>query len=328
MPDPFGCHRVVEPPGVLPQSAWKLDNTPIPRRGETLVDVEILNVDSSSFRQMKEQSRREGRPIGDLVLEIVQNRGKLHNPATDSGGMLLGRLPSGERVATLVSLTLTPLRVESIEQVDHETGQIRISGHAILFERTLYRPLPEDFSERAALAVLDVAGAPAHAGKLCRQAEAVLLLGAGKAGLLAAAAIRRENPAATILAVDQDAKQLERLASLGLTDQAAALDAARPLTVFEWVRETTEGALSDLTFNLVNQPMTEGASILATRDGGRVCFFSMATSFARAALTAEGVARDIEMMIGSGYTKGWDEYALDLLRRNRPLKEHFERRWA
>ena len=57
------------------------------------------------------------------MLEIVATRGKMQNPVTGSGGMLVGTveevgpgsplgLAVGDRVATLVSLTLTPLVIE------------------------------------------------------------------------------------------------------------------------------------------------------------------------------------------------------------------------
>ena len=103
------------------------------------------------------------------------------------------------------------------------------------------------------------------------------------------------------------------------------MDAGDGPAVLKAVGDATGGRLCDLTVNLVNRPDTEGASILATRDGGCVYFFSMATSFSRAALTAEGLARDVEMRIGSGYTPGWTDYALDLVRGNPDLRRHFER---
>ncbi len=328
MTDPHGCHRSLDPPGALPQNSWKLDNDPTPRPGETSVRVEVLNVDSSSFRQLRQQAEREGRAIGDLILEVVRERGKLHNPVTGSGGMLLGTLPSGERIATLVSLSLTPLLIERIRHVDLERERVQIDGQAILFEKTLYCRLPADIDESVALAVLDVAGAPARVARLCRSANTILILGAGKAGLLTAAAIRRENRKARILLTDVLQDPLSAARELSLCDWTAALDASQAGQVQAWVREATAGSLCDLTVNLVNQPNTEGSSILATREGGMVYFFSMATSFSQAALTAEGLARDVEMMIGSGYTPGWTDYALNLLRDHSGLRRHFESRYG
>lgn len=326
--DPFGCHRVVDPAGSLPQNCRRLDNDPHPRPGEIAVEVELLNVDSSSFRQMQEQSQRERRPVSEIIQKIVAARGKLHNPVTGSGGMLLGVLEDGRRIATLVSLTLTPLHLESILEVDIKRAQVRVKGRAILFEKTLFTPLPDDLPETVALAVLDVAGAPAQCARLAAGVERVLLLGAGKSGVLAAAAIRRENPSAEILAIDVAEKNLRTLESLNLCDWTAALDAGDPMGVFGAVETATRGKLADLTVNLVNRPGTEGASILATRDKGTIFFFSMATSFSQAALTAEGVARDVDMRIGSGYTEGWVDYALNLLRDDPALRRHFEERYG
>ncbi len=326
--DPYGCYRVIDPPGALPQNCWKLDNDPRPRDGETALEVEVLNVDSSSFRQLTEESESSGRPIEELILDIVNQRGKLHNPVTGSGGMLLGVTPEGERVASLVSLTLTPLQIESVRHIDPRSCQIHIRGKAILFAKTLYCPMPEDLAENVALAALDVAGAPARCARLCRGAARVLLLGAGKAGLLVAEAVRRESPETRIIALDKEPERLRGLESMGLCDWAAALDAESPLEVLRVVEDATAGQLADLTVSLVNQPDCEGSAILATREGGRVYFFSLATSFSKAALSAEGLAKDVEMMIGSGYTRGGAEYALGLLRANPRLRNFFEQAYG
>ena len=72
----------------------------------------------------------------------------------------------------------------------------------------------------------------------------------------------------------------------------------------------------------------EGGAILSTRPGGTVVFFSMATSFSAAALNAEGVAADVTMLIGNGYSSGHAAYALELIRTTPPVRRLFERRLA
>jgi L-erythro-3,5-diaminohexanoate dehydrogenase len=69
-------------------------------------------------------------------------------------------------------------------------------------------------------------------------------------------------------------------------------------------------------------------AILGTRDGGTIYFFSMATSFTRAALGAEGVSRDVSMLIGNGYCPGHAEATLALLREEDSLRRIFEERFA
>jgi L-erythro-3,5-diaminohexanoate dehydrogenase len=73
---------------------------------------------------------------------------------------------------------------------------------------------------------------------------------------------------------------------------------------------------------------TELSSILAVRDGGKVIFFSMATSFTAAALGAEGVGKDVTMLVGNGYLPGHAELTLDLLRSQPRLRSLFEQRYV
>src|SRR5512139_26063 len=103
--DPLGLHRVLPEadPGAplpLPQRAQRLDADPEKQfDSEIEVEVETLNIDAASFRQMEEASGGDPAKVGDLVLETVRRRGKQHNPVTGSGGMLLGKV---KRVGSLV----------------------------------------------------------------------------------------------------------------------------------------------------------------------------------------------------------------------------------
>jgi L-erythro-3,5-diaminohexanoate dehydrogenase len=69
---------------------------------------------------------------------------------------------------------------------------------------------------------------------------------------------------------------------------------------------------ADLTVVVVNATRCEPTAILATRDDGTVLFFSMATNFTTAALTADGMTSCARMIVGSGYTPDAGSYALDL----------------
>src|SRR6202022_3550905 len=119
---PLGLHRVIDPPGVLPQAAWRLDPDPAINPDEVRVCVDRLNLDAASYRQIRETYAGDPDKIRAAVLEIIATRGKMQNPVTGSGGMLTGTveevgpesplgLMPGQRIATLVSLTLTPLAI-------------------------------------------------------------------------------------------------------------------------------------------------------------------------------------------------------------------------
>jgi L-erythro-3,5-diaminohexanoate dehydrogenase len=332
--DPYGLRRVVRPKGVLPQQAEVIDPHLPLGPDELAIDVERLNIDAASFRQLQQECAGDVPRISSRIREIVAARGKMQNPVTGSGGMLIGRvaeigpehparaeLRRGDRVATLVSLTLTPLVLDEIKAVHPHAERVDVKGRAVLFASGLWVRMPEDLPEATALAVLDVCGAPAWVARLASKGQRVLVLGAGKSGSLACAQARKNGAHVTALDYRRDAAQ--RLVSDGLADAWIAADATKPLEVYA----QTRGAF-DLVVNCASVPGTEMASILSAREGGEVLFFSMATSFTAAALGAEGAGKDVRLTIGNGYAQGHAKLALDLVRATPALQRIFGDRVA
>jgi L-erythro-3,5-diaminohexanoate dehydrogenase len=341
---PVGLHRVLEPAGVLPQAAWRLDTGPDLADDEVRVRVERLNLDAASFRQLSEKHGGDGDAVRAEVLEIVRTRGKMHNPVTGSGGMLVGTveeagprsplgLTPGDRIATLVSLTLTPLRIDDeLARWDGRGEQVPCDGHAILFGRSIAARLPDDLPAELALAVMDVCGAPALTQRVVarylgqgRPPVVAVIGGAGKSGSLALAAARRAGAGRTIGVVPVE-REREALSRAGLADAVVLADARDPVALAAAVRSV--GGPADVTVVCVDVPGCEHGAILATADLGTVVFFSMATSFAAAALGAEGLAADVTLMIGNGYVAGHAQVALDVLRSSPGVRSLFEARLA
>jgi L-erythro-3,5-diaminohexanoate dehydrogenase len=383
---PLGLHRVLEPPGVLPQAAWKLDPRPELAPDEVRIRVQRLNLDAASYRQLIVEHHGDAAAMRAAVAGIIRDRGKMHNPVTGSGGMLVGvvdeagprspvGLRRGERVATLVSLTLTPLAVgDGLARWDGRSEQVPCEGHAILSGRAIAAVLPDDLPDSLALAVLDVCGAPALTERVVRSClpaaefhdrgarpahsagnaprswtqpasgvargdqgtgdsgdaprrPLVAVIGAsGKSGCLSAAAARRAG-AGRVIGVVPDQAEAAVLRAAGGTDSAAsgARAPAAPLADEIVVADARDavalaaaveqaGGPADVTVVCVDVTGCEGGAILATAQGGTVIFFSMATSFTAAALTAEGMGADVTMLIGNGYVPGHAELALDLAR--------------
>lgn len=352
----YGLHRVIEPQGVLPQSAWRVDNSPAhsPQEGaehELVIEVERLNIDAASFRQMEDEARAAGEDLSAGVRKRVQatidERGKMHNPVTGSGGMLLGRvarvgtqlgephrsLRVGDQIATLVSLSLTPLHVREIQKVHLHTHQVEVQGTAILFESGVWARLPDYLPQTVALSALDVAGAGPQVTRLCtqtapgKQVEKVLVLGGGgKSGLLVAAAARAAG-VPLIVGVESYEPAANDAESVGLYNHLLRADARDALRLAEAATEVAGGEF-DLVVSCVSAPKTEMAAILSTRTGGTIYFFSMATSFTAAALGAEGVSKDVDMLIGNGYCLGHADDTLELLHTYPKLRELFIRRYG
>jgi L-erythro-3,5-diaminohexanoate dehydrogenase len=300
---------VLEPAGVLPQAAWRLDARSELWPDEVRIRVDRLNLDAASFRQLSDKHAGDGDAVRAEVVEIIRTRGKMHNPVTGSGGMLVGTvaevgplsplgLAPGDRIATLVSLTLTPLQVtDGLADWDGRSEQVPCEGHAVLFGRSIAAHLPPDLPAELALAVMDVCGAPALTHRVV------------------ARYVAQGRPPV-----------VEALVAAGLADQVVLADARDPVALAEAV--TRAGGPADVTVVCVDVPGCEHGAVLSTANLGTVVFFSMATSFAAAALGAEGLAADVTLMIGNGYAAGHADFALDVLRGSAGARALFEARLA
>lgn len=340
----YGTHRVREPLGALPQPALRVDNDmSVLFDNEILCDVETLNVDSASFKVILDHAEGDGERVKSIILDIVGKAGKLKNPWTGSGGMFVGRvakigpalagkvaLAVGDRIASLVSLSLTPLAIREITAVRKEVDQVDVVAQAILFESAIWAKLPADLPQTLALAVLDVAGAAAQVAKLVKKGDTALVIGAnGKSGLLCCFEARRQaGPTGRVIATVRREDAVALVRDSGFVDDVVVADAGDALGMLAAVERATAGALADVVINCVSREGCEMSSIMCAKDGGVVYFFSMATSFTKAALGAEGIGKDVTMIIGNGYTRGHADHALSLLRDSEYIRRVYAERYA
>ena len=348
--NPYGTHRVISPKGVLPQPADVIDNDMEIYDNEVKINVQTLNIDSASFTSVCDHAcgkkpadivtDEDKKAVADTMLGIVAKAGKHKNPWTGSGGMLIGTveeigpewkgdLKVGDKIATLVSLSLTPLVIDEILEMRPAIDQVDIKGHAILFQSGIYAKLPDDMPEGLALSALDVAGAPAQTAKLVKPGMKVMVIGGGKSGLLCLyEAKKRAGVTGQVICAAGSQRSEDRARALNLADDYFHHDATDAVGMYEKVMELTGGELCDIVINCVNIENTEMASVLCTKDNGLVYFFSMATSFTKAALGAEGVGKDVDMIIGNGYTKGHAAITLQCLREHEGLRKLFQEMYA
>jgi L-erythro-3,5-diaminohexanoate dehydrogenase len=331
----YGAGRVLEPRGALPQAALRIDAVTPMQPHEIEIAVDTLCLDSTSFRQLVESNDRDEDRVARAIEKIVAERGKMDNPVTGSGGVLTGivravgttfRNPPevGERIVPLSSLTLTPLNLEAVLGVDLRSAHVPVRGTAFVPWTVPWTPCPDDLPFDATLAALDVGNAPAQTRSLIGpDTRTVLVLGGGHAGLLALAAARETlGSEGRAILIDNSTSVCERAKELGLCDVALSVDLRDAIGALTAV--TALGIpRADLTIVVVNATDCEGAALLLTADHGTILFFSMATSFAKAALGSEGAASGARMIVGSGYAQDRGVYALDLIRHNENLRSVF-----
>lgn len=337
----FGTHRVIYPLGTLPQTAEKIDNRMECLANEILIEVETLNIDSASFTQIRSVCNDDLDKMSEMILEIVETKGKMQNPVTGSGGMLLGKIKEigkdyktdasvGDEIASLVSLSLTPLQIDEIINIDIDKDQVNIKGQAILFETGIFSVIPDDLPADIVLSALDVCGAPAQVNQLVKKGDSVLILGAaGKSGILSAyQAKKNAGKEGKVIGLIHSEDKRSDLEKLNVCDYIIVGDARNPMFVYNQVLEINNNELVDVTINVVNVSNTEMSSILPTKKTGTVYFFSMATSFTKSALGAEGIASEALMIIGNGYTHNHAEFTLNILRESKPVFDLFVERYG
>lgn len=335
----YGTHRVIEPKGTLPQPAEKLDNNMEIFDNEILIEVSTLNIDSASYTQIRNFCGSDAEKMKAMIYSIVEQRGKMQNPETGSGGMLIGtvtaigpnfpdkKLKVGDKIATLVSLSLTPLKLNKILHLDPTHDQIDVDAQAILFESGIFAVLPDDIPEKLALAALDVAGAPAQVDRMVKEGDTVCILGGGgKSGVLCCyQAMLNVGPFGKVIVVEYSKENAQRIIDMNLATHVIVADATDVMDVYRKVTEITGERGCDVTINNVNVPNTEMTSILITKGQGLLYFFSMATSFTKAALGAEGIGKDLKLIVGNGYAKGHANLTLNILRESPEIRRLFEK---
>jgi L-erythro-3,5-diaminohexanoate dehydrogenase len=188
--------------------------------------------------------------------------------------------------------------------------------------------IPEDFNETLALAVLDVAGAPAQAYRLVKPGQKVVIIGAGgKSGSICSAVAREIlGKTGSLIAIQPSQRGCDRIKKLGFCDHVLQVNAQDPVACQKAVAEVTNGEMADLVINCAPVEDTEMSSIMTAKStsDATVYFFTMATSFTKAALGAEGIGSDALLIVGNGYAPNHDVIAMDVIRKNQNLKVLFE----
>jgi len=294
----------------------------------------MLNVDAFSYRQIRTDCKDDPDAIAARIHQIVAERGKLQNPVTCSGGILVGRLsaigPSrqdglvlGQRVVPLASLIATPLSLTDVGPVRAASPQVPVRGRAIVTGQMSCAPVPGDLPLPVVLTALDVYPAAWHAHARALPGQHVLVVGCGHAGLGAvAAAGKAVGAGGSVTAVDRSPGALERATAVFPEATTVAADATDPVGV---AQELARRGLSqaDLTLLCTDVTGCEGTAILLTKEEGTVLFFSTATSFAAAGLGADSLSSQARLEIPNGYTPDRGGYLLDLLRRSPSLQAAF-----
>lgn len=343
MEDRFGISRVIEPKGATPVTAWKLDNSRTISENEARIKVERIQIERDSFQQICSECAYDKAKIMARIMDIVERRGKLHNPFTNSGGMFYGILEEmgsafqkqsrheiGEAVLVCSSLTGIPLYLEQIKEIDYNYGGIVVEGHAIVFQTSPMHQRPEGLSVNYTLAALDEASTFETISETVNKGMKIMIIGKDiVTTLFYAGSLKHalENDARILAVMDADQASLGVLSEeeagqllARYVDKLIVTDIGKPLEAFERIYEE-EQSLVDVTINTEDLPGSETLTVFMTACGGKIFFTSLENGYSTAILIAEGMAKKLEAYSTDQYSDSYFEYTVSNLRR---MKDELE----
>ena len=167
----YGTSRVLEPKFVIPTSAWRLDNSRNVRPDEMRISAELIHLEGTSFKQICTEANYDPAEIRREIVDTVIRRGKLHNPVTDTGGVLFGTveaigddyenkadLKKGDKIIINASLTSFPMYLEDVGEIDWVFNQVNAKGYAIVHSDIPVIKVTDNIPVRPLLFALDESG--------------------------------------------------------------------------------------------------------------------------------------------------------------------------
>lgn len=328
----YGIQRVLEPQHVLPTSAWKLDNGRTIYPNELKVSIQRIHLEGTGFKQICTEFNDDDKKIKQAIIDMVIRRGKLHNPVTDTGGLVLGvveeigkdyensqGLKVGDLVICNASAASMPMYIESISNVDRAYNQVEAKGYVIAHDKIPIVKAMDDISSDMLMFAFDQSGTLYRLKTLLEGKEKFLIVGNSMlTNLLYGHVIRRELGSDCEITCLLDKKSNTRIAGNSIDelikitfDEVSYLDILRPV---ESVEKLGADSYYDLSVNCAEIPGAETINILATKPGGTVLFANLINNLNIAIYITESISKPLDVRGAEGYLEGYADFDIELVR--------------
>lgn len=334
MLDTFGISRVIEPKGSVPVTAWKIDNSSKINENEIRVNIRLVHLEKSSFDQICYQCGYDEERIKENIFDIIHKRGKLHNPFTDSGGIVYGEIEEigsefkklrpnykvGDEVLCNITTTCIPLFLEEIYSIDYNYGELMIKGYTILFESSSMFKRPNGLALNYTMTTLDESGSVYTINTMVQPCMRILVIGKDLVStMIYIGAVKKslgdncyifvvmDNEACGSLTREQIETSLSKYA-----DRFRLLDVTNPIKTFEEIM-FEDSELMDFTINCEDLSGSEVLSVLMTKEKGSLYFTTLRNGYSKAILIAESMGKEITTYALDQYCEGYDDFTIALL---------------
>lgn len=338
----YGIKRVLEPQHVLPTSAWRLDNSRNIYPDELRVSIKRIHLEGTGFKQICTEVNDNEKKIKQQIIDIVIRRGKLHNPVTDTGGLVMGvieeigseyhnpqGLKVGDKIICNVSVASVPMYIEDIISLNKAFNQVEATGYAIVHDLIPLVKIPEELPLDLMMFTFDQSGTLYRLHQLIGDSKKFLVVGNSMlTNLLYGYVIRREaGPDAEIVCLF-DKRTSMRMVGKGIDEliekvfnEVHFINILRPM---ECMRQLNAESLFDFSINCAEIPGAETINILATKPEGTVLFANLINNLNIALYITESMSKPLCVRCAEGYLKEYDIFDMEIVREMAPYLKDAE----
>lgn len=334
----YGLDRVLEPKGLTPATAWKIDNDRNIHSKEARINLERIHLEWDNFQQIVSSCGFDEDKIKAKIMDLVEKRGKLHNPFTGTGGVLIGTIEEeaedlvsenglavGDRIYCITSLSCLPLHIESIQEIDYNYGQITCQGYAILFEASPVYKLEKGLRPDYTLAAIDEAGTLFGAYNIAteHQNKNIVIIGRNVyTTMMYSAAVREAiGPVYNVIAVmDKYAKESltqEEIETVmyPLIKETYFVDLTEPIKSYRsmigknpLVGEADQVIIAEDIFG------AETLAVMMVKPFGDLYFTAVENHYAEAQIVAESMGKIMTMYAFDQYIKDYPDFTIRIVK--------------
>ena len=335
----YGLERSLTPRWTLAPSAWELDNSRELKAGEIRIALERVHVEGTSFRQICQEAGNDEERIKEKINDIVIRRGKLHNPITDTGGLLCGVIEEidrsyentrgfkpGDRVICNASLAGLPMYIDRITNIDKVYSQFDAEGYAISLPSMPVIKRPDDIPVDLMLFAFNESGTIYTVSNDARDKKRIAVLANNNLmAMVYGYTIRKAaGPDAEVYCifdrntpVSAEGPKIEEFKKKVFTD-VHYVNVMRPV---ECLKQFADKPSVDMMVNCADIPGAETISVMATRSGGTVIFANFISNYNIALYVTEATSKDLNIKCADGYLDRYAEFDFEIVREIAPYLE-------
>ena len=349
----FGLERVVEPADSLPVTAWKLDNSPELRKGEIRIRLSSIVFERENFFQLCSICENDDDKIRERIIKIVNERGKLHNPYTESSALFvgtveeispgfdLGEIKVGDDVISMTPMAGLPAFIEEIGEIDIYYGRIQCTGSVICFETVQLMKVEDPYSR----STIHLMRALEEEGSIYGISHELMQRDVRKAAVIGSniaeaiyysQMVKNSSPKqkASVKFVIDGAyfigitEEDLRVIFGSLVDGIFFVDLSKPMEAVEKIMSSEEGEAFDAVINLENIKGCESVASLISKDNGIVCYTSMNNRYCHGLLLVDCLGKDITHYGLDGYSANAYSFALEIVKETEPALRRLDAFYA